>query len=178
MAAALLSSSFLNICVLSSSFLAISIFLFIRFLSSSSSVNAARTGVVSSSSSVNAARTEVKSSSSSVHAHITPAILSITPAILSGGITEIKDAKTSDQLQELGKYSVDQYNLKFKEGEKGTQVFKQVVKAKSQLVAGMNYFLKVSAIQNGKPQLFDAVVYVKAGKEPSTCLVSFDPSFD
>ncbi|KAI3857464.1 hypothetical protein MKX03_015387 [Papaver bracteatum] len=148
MAAALLSSSFVNICVLSSSFLAISIFLFIRFLSSASSVNAARTGVY------------------------------ITPAILSGGITEIKDAKTSDQLQELGKYSVDQYNLKFKEGEKGTQVFKQVVKAKSQLVAGMNYFLKVSAIQNGKPQLFDAVVYVKAGKEPSTCLVSFDPSFD
>ncbi|KAI3937760.1 hypothetical protein MKW92_030965 [Papaver armeniacum] len=79
-------------------------------------------------------------------------------------------------IQDLGKYSVGQYNLKFKKGEKGTLTFKEVVKAQSQVVAGIQYFLKVSAIQNGKPKLYDAVVVVKAWQKPSNLLVSFDPS--
>ncbi|KAI3926211.1 hypothetical protein MKW98_028347 [Papaver atlanticum] len=128
--AAALSFSFLTICILSSSFLAISIFLFIRFLSSSSSVNGPR------------------------------------PAIISGGITEIKDLSFYKQLPELGKYAVI----------KGTLVFKKVVKAQQQLVQGMNYFLKVSAIQDGKPQLFDAVVYVNHNRENR--VTSFGPSSD
>ncbi|KAI3846135.1 hypothetical protein MKX03_012972 [Papaver bracteatum] len=149
--AALLSFSFLTICILSSSFLAISIFLFMRWLSSSSSVNGPRPAIISGG-------------------------ITLRPAIVSGGITEIKDLSFCKQLPELGKYAVDQYNLKLKEGEEGTLVFKKVVKAKHQLVSGTNYFLKVSAIQDGKPQLFDAVVYVNTNRENR--LTSFDPSFD
>ncbi|XP_026458458.1 cysteine proteinase inhibitor B-like [Papaver somniferum] len=95
---------------------------------------------------------------------------------LVGGKTEIKDVKTNKQVQELGKYSVTQYNLKFKKGDKGSLTFKEVVKAQSQVVAGIQYFLKVSAIQNGKPKLYDAVVVVKAWQKPSNLLVSFNPS--
>ncbi|KAI3912817.1 hypothetical protein MKX01_004887 [Papaver californicum] len=126
----------------SSSFLTISILLFICFLSSSSS-----------SSSVDALGGK-----------------------RLGGKTEIQDVKTNKEVQDLGKYSVSQYNLKFKKGEKGSLTFKQVVKAESQVVSGIQYFLKVSAIQNGKPKLYDAVVLVKAWEKPSNSLVSFDPS--
>ncbi|KAI3968088.1 hypothetical protein MKX01_015608 [Papaver californicum] len=93
-----------------------------------------------------------------------------------GEKTEIEDVKTNNEVQDLGKYSVGQYNLKFKKGEKGSLTFKEVVKAESQVVAGIQYFLKVSAIQNGKPKLYDAVVVVKAWEKPSNSLVSFDPS--
>ncbi|KAI3846134.1 hypothetical protein MKX03_012971 [Papaver bracteatum] len=95
---------------------------------------------------------------------------------LVGGKTEIKDVKTNKQVQDLGKFSVTQYNLKFKKGYKGSLTFKEVVKAESQVVAGIQYFLKVSAIQNGKPKLYDAVVVVKAWQKPSNFLVSFNPS--
>ncbi|KAI3937761.1 hypothetical protein MKW92_030966 [Papaver armeniacum] len=125
---------------LSSSFLTISILLFICFLSSSPSVDA-----LGGKKSV-------------------------------GGKTEIKDVKTNQVVQDLGKYSVTQYNLKFKKGDKGSLTFKEVVKAQSQVVSGVQYFLKVSAIQNGKPKLYDAVVVVKAWQKPSNLLVSFNPS--
>ncbi|KAI3926213.1 hypothetical protein MKW98_028349 [Papaver atlanticum] len=118
----------------SSSFLTISVLLFICFLSSSSSVDAL------------------------------------------GGKTEIKDVKTNKEVQDLGKYSVDEYNLKFKKGEEGSLTFTQVVKAQKQLVAGIQYFLKVSAMENGSPKFFDAVVLVKAWEKPANRLISFNPS--
>ncbi|KAI3996692.1 hypothetical protein MKX01_040992 [Papaver californicum] len=95
---------------------------------------------------------------------------------LKGGITEIKDVKTNKEVQALGKYSVDEYNLKFKEGEKGILAFQEVVKAQKQVISGMKYFLKVSALEDGTPKLFDAVVVVKAWKKPSNYLISFEPS--
>ncbi|RZC47200.1 hypothetical protein C5167_040123 [Papaver somniferum] len=94
-----------------------------------------------------------------------------------GGKTEIVDVESNKEVQDLGKYSVDQYNLKFKKGAKGSLTYKEVVKAESQVVSGIQYFLKVSAIQNGKPKLYDAVVVVKAWETPSNSLVSFDPSY-
>ncbi|KAI3937762.1 hypothetical protein MKW92_030967 [Papaver armeniacum] len=116
----------------SSSFLTISILLFICFLSSSSSVDAL------------------------------------------GGKTEIKDVKTNKEVQDLGKFSVDEYNLK--KGEEGSLTFTQVVKAQKQVVAGIQYFLKVSAQENGSPKFFDAVVLVKAWEKPANRLISFNPS--
>ncbi|RZC47199.1 hypothetical protein C5167_040146 [Papaver somniferum] len=116
----------------SSSFLTISILLFICFLSSSSSVDAL------------------------------------------GGKAEIKDVKTNKEVQDLGKYSVDEYNLK--KGEEGSLTFTQVVKAQKQVVAGIQYFLKVSAMENGSPKFFDAVVLVKAWEKPANRLISFNPS--
>ncbi|RZC62056.1 hypothetical protein C5167_023809 [Papaver somniferum] len=95
---------------------------------------------------------------------------------LPGGITEIKDVKTNKEVQDLGKFSVDEYNLKFKKGEEGSLTFQEVVKGQKQVVAGMQYFLKVSAMENGTPKLFDAVVVVKAWETPADRLISFDPS--
>ncbi|XP_026384124.1 cysteine proteinase inhibitor B-like [Papaver somniferum] len=136
-----MAALFLTICILSSSFLAISVFLFIRFFSSSSSDG--------------------------------PEIPGYEKLQMAGGRSEINFLFFNKQVQELGKY---EYNSKLKEGEKGNLAFKKVVKAQQQLVSGRNYFLKVSAIQDGKPQLFDAVVYVNHNRENR--LISFGPSSD
>ncbi|KAI3912816.1 hypothetical protein MKX01_004886 [Papaver californicum] len=66
--------------------------------------------------------------------------------------------------------------MKFKEGEKGILTFQEVVKAQSQVVSGMQYFLKVSALEEGTPKLFDVVVVVKTWMKPSIHLISFKPS--
>ncbi|KAI3937764.1 hypothetical protein MKW92_030969 [Papaver armeniacum] len=109
-----------------------------------------------------------------------------------GGKTEIQDVKSNKEVQDLGKYSVDQYNLKSRsllllqllgknyllpihKGDKGRLIFKQVVKAEKQVVSGIKYFLKVSLIWKGKPHLFDATVVVKAWETPSRSVVSFGP---
>ncbi|KAI3973409.1 hypothetical protein MKW92_044294 [Papaver armeniacum] len=45
---------------------------------------------------------------------------------LPGGITEIKDMKTNKQVQDLGKFLVDEYNVKFKKGEEGSLTFQKL----------------------------------------------------
>ncbi|KAI3926217.1 hypothetical protein MKW98_028353 [Papaver atlanticum] len=92
-----------------------------------------------------------------------------------GGKTEIKNVKSNKEIQDLGKFSVDDYNLAYKKGDKGRLIFKQVVKAEKQVVSGIKYFLKVSLIWKGKPHLFDATVVVKAWETPSKSVVSFGP---
>ncbi|KAI3969340.1 hypothetical protein MKW92_039940 [Papaver armeniacum] len=92
-----------------------------------------------------------------------------------GGKTEIKNVKSNKEIQDLGKFSVDDYNLAYKKGDKGRLIFKQVVKAEKQVVSGIKYFLKVSLIWKGKPHLFDATVVVKAWETPSRSVVSFGP---
>ncbi|KAI3926212.1 hypothetical protein MKW98_028348 [Papaver atlanticum] len=138
-----MAALFLTFCILSSSFLAISIFLFIRFFSPYSPVNG---------------------------------LEELDGNVVSGGRREIYFLFFNIQVHELGKYAVAEYNLKFKKGEKRTLVFKKVVEAHDQFVAGTNYFLKISAIQNGKPQLFDDFVHVNLNGENR--LVRLDPSFD
>ncbi|KAI3850571.1 hypothetical protein MKX03_004007 [Papaver bracteatum] len=118
---------------LSSSFLSISILLFIYFLSLSSS---------------------------SVNGQIT------------GGIFEVEDVKTNKQVQELGKYSVGEYNQKFRKG----LTFIEVVQAQKQVIAGFKYYLKVSAIENGKLNLYDAIVVDRTWTNPSKELIIFNPS--
>ncbi|RZC62054.1 hypothetical protein C5167_023806 [Papaver somniferum] len=93
----------------------------------------------------------------------------------TGGKTEIKNVKSNKEIQDLGKFSVDDYNLAYKKGDKGRLIFKQVVKAEKQVVSGIKYFLKVSLIWEGKPHLFDATVVVKAWETPSRSVVSFGP---
>ncbi|KAI3945389.1 hypothetical protein MKW92_001946 [Papaver armeniacum] len=92
-----------------------------------------------------------------------------------GGKTEIKNVKSNKEIQDLGKFSVDDYNLAYKKGDKGRLIFRQVVKAEKQVVSGIKYFLKVSLIWKGKPHLFDATVVVKAWETPSRSVVSFGP---
>lgn len=83
--------------------------------------------------------------------------------------------KTHKTVQKLAKYSVEQYNMKFKEGEKGSLTLKEVVEAQTQVVAGTRYTLNISAIEDGICKLFKAVVTVQSWKNPST-VVSIFPS--
>ncbi|KAI3968383.1 hypothetical protein MKW92_029299 [Papaver armeniacum] len=91
---------------------------------------------------------------------------------LAGGIVEMKDVKTNKHVQELGEYSVNEYNRKFRKG----LTIEEVVKAQKQVVQGFKYYMKVSAIENGKLNLYDAVVVVQAWITPSNELISFNPS--
>ncbi|TQD87118.1 hypothetical protein C1H46_027337 [Malus baccata] len=81
-----------------------------------------------------------------------------------GGRKEIENVKTNKEVQELGRFSVEEYNR-----QRGTQKvdgggelqFLEVVEAQSQVVSGIKYYLKVSAVRNGVHMLFDSEVVVK-----------------
>lgn len=97
-----------------------------------------------------------------------------------GGRTKIKDVKTNQEVQELGRYSVEQYNRGQRQrrsnGSSGGLRFTEVVEAEKQVVSGIKYYLKVeAATSSGVPKTFDAVVVVKAW-EHSKELLNFAPS--
>ncbi|KAK6790246.1 hypothetical protein RDI58_014046 [Solanum bulbocastanum] len=68
---------------------------------------------------------------------------------LLGGWSRITDTKDS-KVVEIGKFAVDQYNEKSKSEYKSKLVFKRVVKGETQVVAGTNYRLVISATDGGR----------------------------
>ncbi|RZC91131.1 hypothetical protein C5167_027192 [Papaver somniferum] len=60
--------------------------------------------------------------------------------------------------------------------EFGTNNGNEVVQAQKQVVQGFKYYMKVSAIENGKLNLCDAVVVVQAWIKPPNELIRFNPS--
>ncbi|KAL2463403.1 Cysteine proteinase inhibitor 2 [Forsythia ovata] len=97
-----------------------------------------------------------------------------------GGRTEVKDVKNNKEVQDLGRYCVEQYNSKQKHSSaNGSKLlsFSQVVKAEKQVVSGIKYYLKISAATSGVgvPKIFDAVVVVKPWVH-SKELIKFAPS--
>ncbi|KAH7850232.1 hypothetical protein Vadar_029592 [Vaccinium darrowii] len=100
-----------------------------------------------------------------------------------GGRTKVKDVKTNKEVQELGRYSVQQFNrMQKKAGKKngggygGDLRFQEVVEAETQVVSGVEYYLKIAAVTaGGVPKTFDAVVVVKPWAH-SKELLDFDPS--
>ncbi|CAK9156509.1 unnamed protein product [Ilex paraguariensis] len=110
---------------------------------------------------------------------------SATPAAglgrgMVGGRTKIKDVETNEAVQELGRYSVEEYNRshsKRHEVDGGEHlVFSQVVEAEKQVVSGIKYYLKIEAMAIDKlPETFDAVVVVKPWMH-SKELLNFSPS--
>ncbi|XAR48779.1 hypothetical protein NMG60_11031712 [Bertholletia excelsa] len=91
-----------------------------------------------------------------------------------GGRTKVKDVRTNVEVQELGRYSVEQYNLRQQQqqqlGPSGSDSnsgellrFEEVMEAETQVVSGLKYFLKVAATstRSALPQTFNAVVLVK-----------------
>ncbi|GKE13099.1 cysteine proteinase inhibitor B-like protein [Tanacetum coccineum] len=87
-------------------------------------------------------------------------IITITSSALIGGRTKIKDVKNDKEVQELGKYCVEENNRKV--GSNGLK-FVEVVKAESQVVSGTKYYLTIKAISSkgGKNSFFDAEIVVK-----------------
>ncbi|KAJ8437086.1 hypothetical protein Cgig2_016440 [Carnegiea gigantea] len=110
---------------------------------------------------------------------------------LVGGRTEIKDVTKNKEVQDLGRFSVEEYNRSLMEdmppsplrrvvgddgGPTGHLMFLEVVEAQRQVVAGLKYYLKVAAVQDGVPKTFDAVVVVKPWEAQSKKLLNFGPS--
>ncbi|PON33441.1 Cystatin [Parasponia andersonii] len=106
---------------------------------------------------------------------------------LVGGRTAIKDVKTNKEVQELGRFSVEEYNRsQIRRGRRpgndagaGDLRFSQVVEAEKQVVSGIKYYLKVLAVaKTGERRIFDSVVVVKPWLHDSKELLGFTPSTD
>ncbi|OIV97473.1 hypothetical protein TanjilG_10997 [Lupinus angustifolius] len=99
--------------------------------------------------------------------------------VLVGGKMEISEVKTNMQVQELGKFSVEEYNkgiimrLNGGDGEEELK-FVEVMKAQYQVVAGLKYYLEISAMQNGIHKVFNSIVVVKPWLH-SKNLLNFGP---
>ncbi|KAE8022909.1 hypothetical protein FH972_008670 [Carpinus fangiana] len=96
-----------------------------------------------------------------------------------GGRTEVKDVKTNEEVQELGRFSVHEYNRSLRHRGNGDGcrelTFVEVVEAQTQVVSGIKYYLKISATQNGVTKIFESVVVVKPWVH-SKELLNFGPS--
>ncbi|XP_057499398.1 cysteine proteinase inhibitor B-like [Actinidia eriantha] len=91
-----------------------------------------------------------------------------------GGRTKVKDVKSNEEVQGLGKYSVEQYNRQKKSND-GDLRFEAVLEAEKQVISGIKYYLKISAAsRDGVPNTFHAVVVVKPWAH-SKELLHFDP---
>ncbi|KAL7145374.1 hypothetical protein ABFS83_07G078700 [Erythranthe nasuta] len=99
-----------------------------------------------------------------------------------GGRTEVKNVKANKDVQDLGRYCVQEYNRQLQRKSNGTAatkllVFSQVVAAETQVVSGIKYYLKISAATRGggAAKNFEAVIVVKPWIH-SKELVNFAPS--
>ncbi|XP_004504436.1 cysteine proteinase inhibitor B-like [Cicer arietinum] len=101
-----------------------------------------------------------------------------------GGKTEISNVRTNEEVQDIGRYSVEEYNRSkkvWKEGE-GELQFVEVVEAQQQVVSGIKYYMKLWVTRSqidgdgdGVPTMFDSVVVVKPWLN-SKHLLHFAPS--
>ncbi|KAL3604798.1 hypothetical protein D5086_005657 [Populus alba] len=97
-----------------------------------------------------------------------------------GGRAKVSDVKTNKEIQELGRFSVKEFNnhrsTYRKGGEVGELVFSEVVEAETQVVSGLKYYLKIEATTQSEEKLmFDSVLVVKPWLR-SKELLAFEPS--
>ncbi|KAF3944289.1 hypothetical protein ACB098_02G107700 [Castanea mollissima] len=106
-----------------------------------------------------------------------------------GAKTEISDVKTNEEVQELGRFSVEEYNRSLRRQRRQRQYktmsigdniggelrFMEVVEAQRQVVSGLKYYLTISATQNGVSKMFESEVVVKPWVR-SKELLNFGPS--
>ncbi|CAK8578438.1 unnamed protein product [Lathyrus sativus] len=101
-----------------------------------------------------------------------------------GGKTEIANVRTNKEVQELGRFAVEEFNRSVKvrkEGE-GELRFVEVVEAQQQVVSGIKYYMKIWVTQakndgaeSEDSAMFDSVVLVKPWLS-SKHLLHFAPS--
>ncbi|XWS09259.1 hypothetical protein CRYUN_Cryun40dG0070400 [Craigia yunnanensis] len=95
-----------------------------------------------------------------------------------GGKTQISDVRTNKEVQELGRFSVEEYKRsqgRSKSKGRTELVFSEVVEAQKQVVSGIKYYLKIEVKQNGLTRTYDSVVVVKPWVH-SKELLNFSPS--
>ncbi|CAI0453171.1 unnamed protein product [Linum tenue] len=101
--------------------------------------------------------------------------------ILVGARSEVKDVRTNREIQELGRFSVAEFNFqqrqKQSEEEQRLLMFDEVVEAERQVVSGIKYYLKIQTTHSdsNRVQVYDAVVVVKPWLDHRQ-LVHFTPS--
>ncbi|CAF2287576.1 hypothetical protein BRARA_D01937 [Brassica rapa] len=108
-----------------------------------------------------------------VIAVVTPSANATRKSVVLGGEADIPNVQTNIEIQELGRYCVEQFNL-MEESEQGnaesiadTAVlnplnFSRVVSAQKQVVAGLKYDLRIEVIQpDGTSRMFDSVVIIQ-----------------
>ncbi|CAN1837881.1 Cysteine proteinase inhibitor 4 [Linum perenne] len=104
-----------------------------------------------------------------------------------GARREVEDVKSNWEIQELGRFSVSEFNTKvIKDVAVANQhdhlllSFKEVSEAQTQVVSGIKYYLKIIASksnQKQQPQLYEAAVVVKPWlNHRSLTLIHFRPS--
>lgn len=99
---------------------------------------------------------------------------------LVGGKTEVANVRSNEEVQELGRFSVEEYNRRLRmrgEEEEEELRFVEVVEAQQQVVSGIKYYMKIRAVDqsDGGPRMFESVVVVKPWQR-SKQLLHFAPS--
>ncbi|KAI4364428.1 hypothetical protein MLD38_020521 [Melastoma candidum] len=105
-----------------------------------------------------------------------------------GGRTPVQDVGTNREIQDLGRFSVAEYNRMRHDGcgsrTHGELVFSRVVAAERQVVAGINYYLKIEAARGGPlgsgdgsdgREVFESVIVVRPW-DWSKVMLDFGPS--
>ncbi|XP_054789920.1 cysteine proteinase inhibitor 4-like [Prosopis cineraria] len=112
-----------------------------------------------------------------------------------GAKMDMGDVRRNKEVQELGRFSVEEYNKRIRvvlqndavlsdgAGNNGAAAggekveFMKVMEAQKQVVVGTKYYLKIWAEQNGRYREFDSVVEEKPWlSQNSKQLISFAPS--
>lgn len=94
-----------------------------------------------------------------------------------GGQVDVSDPTHDKMVQELGRFSVDEYNKSLLGNSNGQDVvlltFYEVVKARVRLVSGLEYYLTIAASDGmGNVQTYDATVFFQPWTN-TTQLLSF-----
>lgn len=94
-----------------------------------------------------------------------------------GGQVDVPDPTHDKRVQELGRFSVDEYNKSLLDNSNGQDVvlltFYEVVKARVMLVSGLEYYLTIAASDGmGNVQTYDATVFFQPWTN-TTQLLSF-----
>nr|ABK21379.1 unknown [Picea sitchensis]ABK22996.1 unknown [Picea sitchensis]ACN40467.1 unknown [Picea sitchensis] len=74
-----------------------------------------------------------------------------------GGIRDIPDVEHKKEIQDLGRFAVDEYNTQQNVGIS----FSKVVKAQEQVVSGLLYYLTIKTKEGSKTKLYAAKIWVK-----------------
>nr|CAD1830335.1 unnamed protein product [Ananas comosus var. bracteatus] len=81
-----------------------------------------------------------------------------------GGLTKIKHVGSNKEVQELGRFSVGEYNDRLRGRDANPLAFVKVVEAQQQVVEGMQYYLKIAvAAPDGSHKIYNAVVWTGPG---------------
>nr|CAD1820278.1 unnamed protein product [Ananas comosus var. bracteatus] len=69
-----------------------------------------------------------------------------------GGLTKIKHVESNEEVQELGRFSVGEYNNRLRGRDAKPLAFVKVVEGQQQVVEGMQYYLKIAVAAPTAPQ--------------------------